>query len=582
MTAPLAFYAPLKPPDDPTPSGDRRMARALVQALARAGQSVELASRLRSYDRSGDPLRQRRIEALGGRLAARLLRRYRARSPAARPRAWLTYHPYHKSPDWLGPVVADELGIPYLLVEASFAPKQAGGPFARGHAASERAIRRADVALALTARDAECLAPLILPPAELRRLPPFLDPGALSGGRERARAPPRGPEHPFRPRPAVPWLLAVAMMRADVKRNSYLLLADALGRLGERSWQLLVVGDGPARCEIEAALSRLGRARVAFAGAVPETSLAAYYAAADLLVWPAVREAYGLAMLEAQAAGLPVIAGREGGVAEVVQDGITGVLCAPRDPAGFAQATCGCSPTASGGGRWVRRRPASSCASAASSRRQRRLPRRSKRRARSGRRGHDAAAADPPRRDLLERERPDPGPRRPRPLGPGTRRGRGLAAAAGLGRGALADEPAAPGETDGGAARGRPVLVEPRLTEMDWGEWEGRRGVDLRAEAPSALARSEAQGLDLRPPGGESPRDVCARLRALAADLAADPAPVVAVCHKGVIRAALALATGWEMRSEPPLRLGRDQALALACHADGRLQLRPPPLALAA
>ena len=129
------------------------------------------------------------------------------------------------------------------------------------------------------------------------------------------------------------------MMRADVKRDSYLLLADALGRLGERSWQLLVVGDGPARCEIEAALSRLGPARVAFAGAVPETSLAAYYAAADLLVWPAVREAYGLAMLEAQAAGLPVIAGREGGVAEVVQDGITGVLCAPRDPAGFAQAT---------------------------------------------------------------------------------------------------------------------------------------------------------------------------------------------------------------------------------------------------
>jgi probable phosphoglycerate mutase len=128
----------------------------------------------------------------------------------------------------------------------------------------------------------------------------------------------------------------------------------------------------------------------------------------------------------------------------------------------------------------------------------------------------------------------------------------------------------------------RPVLVEPRLIEMDWGEWEGRRGVDLRAEAPAALARREAQGLDLRPPGGESPREVCARLRALAAELAADPAPVVAVCHKGVIRAALALATGWEMRIKPPLRLDRDQALALACHADGRLQLRPPPLALAA
>jgi broad specificity phosphatase PhoE len=127
-----------------------------------------------------------------------------------------------------------------------------------------------------------------------------------------------------------------------------------------------------------------------------------------------------------------------------------------------------------------------------------------------------------------------------------------------------------------------PVLLEPRLTEMDWGEWEGRRALDLRAEAPAALARNEARGLDLRPPGGERPRDVCARLRELAAELAADPAPVAAVCHKGVIRAALALATGWDMRGEPPLRLRPAHALALACDLDGGLELRPPPLALAA
>jgi glycosyltransferase involved in cell wall biosynthesis len=337
MSRPVAFYAPLKPPDHPTPSGDRRMARALLQALACAGQPVELASRLRSYDRSGDALRQARLEALGGRLATRLLRRYRRRPPALRPGAWLTYHAYHKSPDWLGPAIADGLGIPYLLVEASLTPKQAGGPWARGHRASERALRRADVVLVLTARDAECVAPLVQAPAELRRLPPFLDPApyrAAAAARESHRATLAAR---FGLDLGLPWLLAVAMMRADVKRDSYLLLAEALGRLDGSSWQLLVVGDGPARPEVAAALHRLGPARVAFAGAVPEAALTAYYAAADLYVWPALREAYGLAMLEAQATGLPVVAGREGGVAEIVQDGVTGVL-SPPDPAAFAQA----------------------------------------------------------------------------------------------------------------------------------------------------------------------------------------------------------------------------------------------------
>ena len=122
--------------------------------------------------------------------------------------------------------------------------------------------------------------------------------------------------------------------------------------------------------------------------------------------------------------------------------------------------------------------------------------------------------------------------------------------------------------------------VEPRLIEMDWGAWEGRTAAELRAAGE--LAAEEGRGLDLRPPRGESPREVMARVADLAAALAGDPTPVVAVCHKGVIRAALALATGWEMRTRPPLRLRRDQALALLCLPDGRLQLAPPPLPLVA
>ena len=83
----VAFYAPLKPPDHPVPSGDRRMARAIVELLGSLGHEVELASRLRSHDREGVPARQERLRRLGGRLAARLVRRYQARRSPDRPRA---------------------------------------------------------------------------------------------------------------------------------------------------------------------------------------------------------------------------------------------------------------------------------------------------------------------------------------------------------------------------------------------------------------------------------------------------------------------------------------------------------------
>ena len=123
---------------------------------------------------------------------------------------------------------------------------------------------------------------------------------------------------------------------------------------------------------------------------------------------------------------------------------------------------------------------------------------------------------------------------------------------------------------------GRTPTIDDRLVEMDWGEYQGRRLADLRAGAPLALAANEGRGVDFRPPGGESPREVCARLRTLLVELAADPRPVVAVCHKGVIRAALVLATGWAMQSKPPVRLSRSVGCALWCERDGRIELGVP------
>ena len=79
----VAFHAPLKPPDHPLPSGDRRMARSFVELLAGLGHEVELACHFRSYDRNGDAARQERLAALGARLAEGLVRRYRRRPARA-------------------------------------------------------------------------------------------------------------------------------------------------------------------------------------------------------------------------------------------------------------------------------------------------------------------------------------------------------------------------------------------------------------------------------------------------------------------------------------------------------------------
>ena len=126
-------------------------------------------------------------------------------------------------------------------------------------------------------------------------------------------------------------------MRTRDKLASYRVLADALGRLKDRPWRALLVGDGPARGEVEAMMLPFG-ARVRFVGAVAHADLPSLYASADLYLWPAINEAYGMAFLEAQAAGLPVVAGRTGGVPAVVADGVTGVLTPIGDAAAFAAA----------------------------------------------------------------------------------------------------------------------------------------------------------------------------------------------------------------------------------------------------
>jgi len=334
----VAFYAPLKPPTHPVPSGDRRMARLLMAALARANHRVDLASRFRSREGSGDPMRQTALAATGRHVAQRLAEQYRRLPAAERPEVWFTYHLYYKAPDWLGPAVADALDIPYVVAEASHAGKRANGPWSIGHAATAAALARADAVINLNPADMPGVRSAAGASTLIVMLKPFID-GADFAAAANRRDPFRADlARRFGLDATVPWLLAVAMMRDGDKLASYRTLADALGELGDLGWQLLAVGDGPARAAVEAALSVLGRGRVHYAGARPLEELPAFYAAADLLVWPAINEAYGMSLLEAQAAGMPVVAGAAGGVPSIVAADRTGLLTPPGNPGAFAAA----------------------------------------------------------------------------------------------------------------------------------------------------------------------------------------------------------------------------------------------------
>jgi len=111
------------------------------------------------------------------------------------------------------------------------------------------------------------------------------------------------------------------------------------------------------------------------------------------------------------------------------------------------------------------------------------------------------------------------------------------------------------------------------LIEMDWGAWEGFRLDELRTRFGAEFARMETLGLDFRPPGGESPRDVLHRVQRWLADVGALGNSVVAVSHNGVLRAVLAAATGWDMTCKPPLRLQPESLHRFAVTPDGTISV---------
>ncbi len=142
------------------------------------------------------------------------------------------------------------------------------------------------------------------------------------------------------------WLVTVARLQRHKGMDTVIAALPAiLARAPDVRYA--VAGAGPDRERLEKLTHKLGLAdRVRFLGGVTDQDLPALYNLASVYVGASRRserlgvEGFGISLVEASACGLPVVAGNSGGVPDAVQDGETGFLVPPEDPAALADAIC--------------------------------------------------------------------------------------------------------------------------------------------------------------------------------------------------------------------------------------------------
>lgn len=297
-----------------------------MSALSLAGYEVELASRFIAYSKreAGEILEQRKQGALieADRIIADL-----RNDP---PHLWLTYHPYCKAPDWVGPRVCEALNIPYVTVEAARTGQgfeNGGDRWAKWRSEAQMGIRKADLHLAFKPTDRDYLTSLLGSGDQVVMISPF-----ISTNVEEPLPEVSLPNHW---RASIPTIVTVGMMRPGKKLENYKIMAKVLALLQALHWNMILIGGGPAEPEIRNLFSPFDPARLHFAGTLDHSSVLSHMAASDLFLWPGWKEPIGMVYLEAQLMGLPVAAMDSMGVSLSVHHGTTGLLSEEGDVKGL-------------------------------------------------------------------------------------------------------------------------------------------------------------------------------------------------------------------------------------------------------
>ena len=311
----ILFYTPFKPLNHPNPSGDLVTAKGIFDFLVKQEHRVLRASDLRCRWIYWKPWLWPELFREKRRIVQEL-----HKAPVD---LWFTYHSYYKAPDLLGPAVCGELNIPYVLFQGIYSTKRRRRWITKpGFYLNRNSLSRADHVFANKSVDLYNLKRL-LPENRLSYVAPGIIPSEFTFDPDARRK--------LRKKWDVidePVIFSAAMFRPDVKTEGLTWVIRACGDLHRQgqNFRLVIAGDGREKGKLRHLADQHAAGRVLFLGKVPRQEMFRYYSAADVFVFPGIRESLGMVFLEAQSCGLPVIAFDNAGVPEAVLDGKTGLL----------------------------------------------------------------------------------------------------------------------------------------------------------------------------------------------------------------------------------------------------------------
>ncbi len=312
----IAFYAPFKPLGHKNPSGDLVIGSGLVQFLEEQGHTIEVQSTLRTRWIYFKPWLWC-VWALAFIQCLKRLNRNRAD-------VWLTYHTYYKAPDLLGPWVCRLLNIKYVIFQGIFSTKRKRSlKTLPGFYLNTAALIQADHIFTNKQSDFKNLA-RIIPAGRLTYIKPGIKPDAFKTDEFFGQA----QRKEWGIKEDCPVILSAGMFRDDVKTKGLSWLIQCCARLVRQKikFHLVIAGSGKMEKELKALARKYLPGQVTFAGKIRREKMYGFYSSGDVFAFPGIRESLGMVYLEAQSCSLPVVAFKNGGIPEVVEDKKTGFL----------------------------------------------------------------------------------------------------------------------------------------------------------------------------------------------------------------------------------------------------------------